>query len=66
MNHFKDTDANTISELQTLIKTANTAYTAFYAAMLNAPQTPEVERLRSINDTLRQAIVTAKNHINSL
>jgi hypothetical protein len=47
-------------ELNALIQAANEAYLANYAAMLNAPKTPEFEHLRLLNDNLRKAIVRAK------
>jgi len=47
-------------EMDALIKSANEAYLANYAAILNAPATPEFERLRLLNDNLRKAIVRAK------
>lgn len=57
---FDKVSGNTM-ETKNLIEAANTAYLAFYAATLNAPKTPEFERLRAVNDELRQAIVHARN-----
>jgi hypothetical protein len=55
--------AKITAELKTLTAAANEAYLAFFAATMNAPQTPEFNRLREVNNNLRQAIVNAKNQI---
>ena len=54
---------NTTAELEAITASANEAYLAFFAATMNAPKTPEFNRLREINDNLRKAIVRAKNQI---
>jgi hypothetical protein len=62
-NQKGETMRNTVHELKTLTKVANEAYLAFFAATLNAPNTPEFKRLKEINDHLRQAVVSAKNQL---
>ena len=49
-------------ELEAITTAANAAYLTFQAAIMNAPNTPEFNRLREVNDDLRKAIVRAKNH----
>lgn len=54
---------NTATELESITAAANEAYLAFFTATMNAPKTPEFNRLREISDNLRKAIVRAKNQI---
>jgi hypothetical protein len=54
--------SNNNIELEAITTVANAVYIAFYAAIMNAPNTPEFNRLREVNDDLRKAIVRAKNH----
>ena len=51
------------AELESITTAAAETHLAIFAATLNAPKTPEFERLREINRTLADAITRAKNQI---
>ncbi len=55
-----------INELQALRESANVAYLTFYAALLNAPSTPEFNRLRTVLDNLRKSVVHTDNHLKTV
>ena len=54
------------TELKRLVKTSNDAYLAFFAALINAPQTPEFNRLRTVLNDLRESVIHAKNSLKAL
>lgn len=49
----------TETELKHLTKIANESYLAYSAALLLADKNSELDRLRSINEALRQAILSS-------
>jgi hypothetical protein len=50
-----------MNEHQNLLRAANQAAIAFYAATLNAPDTAEFRRLREVLKDLQEAVVHAEN-----